>query len=226
MRISARVRLTSAPPARPAMLGRRLCYSSRAVTQAARRSSSHVQFNRYARPLCSKIIGCGSLVPRRPAGCRATDSARRRSPRLLPLPGTFSNHPIPAKHSKINSWVRVYWCQDASKRTPMRRFDQLIDVKREECRECGVPIAPALLPRPHPSADTPPQPDRPATTRASGQIRVPRCGARPPGSSVAGLRPRVAGEGLPVYSWHPAKFEGIDGLEVVPVTPPPLARQP
>jgi len=31
---------------------------------------------------------------------------------------------------------------------------------------------------------------------------------------------------LPVYSRHPADFERIDGLEVIPVTPAPLTGQP
>jgi hypothetical protein len=50
--------------------------------------------------------------------------------------------------------VRVYWGQDTSKRTPMIALDQLVDDKREECRECearSLVFTAAPLHLPHPA---------------------------------------------------------------------------
>jgi hypothetical protein len=88
----------------------------------------------------------------------------------VPLTATrhTPNHLKPAKHSKINPWVRGYWCQDASKRTSMTRLDRLASGKREECRECearslGSAAAPptARLPAPAPAGTIADQHDRP-----------------------------------------------------------------
>jgi hypothetical protein len=104
----------------PNVLDHRVCRSSPAIGPVAQLTPPEDDLRAaYRRSRCR---GPGRLVADEPT----------RTP---------SNHPIPAKHSKINPWVRVYWCQGASKRTPMIRLDRLASGKSEECRECEARIA-------------------------------------------------------------------------------------
>jgi hypothetical protein len=89
--------------------------------------------------------------------------------------------------------VRVYWCQDASKRTPMTRLDRLGSSKCEECRECeartlvsGGCTPSARLTPPAPAGTIADQ-DYPATRedsnrfcdRPQGRSRTPRPTIKP-----------------------------------------------
>jgi hypothetical protein len=124
------------------------------------------------------IIGRGILL--RPWGL--SRNRLRQKTTSAPLTATrhprISNHPIPAKHSKINSWVRVYWRQDTSKRTPMTDPDRLARRKREECRECETRslvfhgrTPPPASPRPQPAGTIADQHDPPPKT--AGTIADP-----------------------------------------------------